>query len=700
MRRTSSVWIALALVALVACQSVRLVDPAGRPGASPPDVARHADARARSERLRAALDDVSAVLAREGAATAVSEPTHSRVREIKREYFAAREVLFELALLHAPAIVDRRDTRDPRPTLDRIALSLMAATELVTNFHAVATVLGRAPALRRTWNAPDPALGIPENSWSLALESYRNARYRELFAEAIDRLAAHRRALERDRIAGDPVVTALFPGGVSAGLDAARRTHALLSARLAEEDLAEDQAELQALRSRARAVRTAWAALAPSLAQAVARDGGLVRGEVHLALREVKREYVELRDRLWGLTFKHAGKLDRPDVPYPPVFRLRAVGISLLAAMTLYENARELELRLLPLRGMRALLNQADPALGIRRGFWDGVERELLRAGFRTVLEAGIQVFEDEGRTPVDADSDLRWLVGEILTSAGADEARRERVALAIAHALRHWARRLDLVDVALLRRGVLKEGTTQVSKVISNLAGAVEWRKGKLYDQAAWLAFVRERLEPGDLLLERTPFRLTDRFIPGYFGHVAMYVGTADDVRRLDLADHPWVAPWLGQVASGRTVVEALRQGTQINTLEHFLNVDDLVIMRPKPGAIPRADVVRAVALAFSHVGKRYDFAFDNNTWDAIVCSELAFQTYVGVRWPFARVLNAFTISPDDVAVLAGADAARPFELVTFIRDGRVVHDRRHGVLDEASFAAVLGPRYRAAER
>jgi hypothetical protein len=44
-------------------------------------------------------------------------------------------------------------------------------------------------------------------------------------------------------------------------------------------------------------------------------------------------------------------------------------------------------------------------------------------------------------------------------------------------------------------------------------------------------------------------------------------------------------------------------------------LNIDDLAILRPKPEAIAQAEVVRAIQLAFSHVGKQYDFRFDNNT-------------------------------------------------------------------------------------
>ena len=31
---------------------------------------------------------------------------------------------------------------------------------------------------------------------------------------------------------------------------------------------------------------------------------------------------------------------------------------------------------------------------------------------------------------------------------------------------------------------------------------------------------------QAGDILLEKTPFRLTDKLIPGYWGHAAVWIG------------------------------------------------------------------------------------------------------------------------------------------------------------------------------
>jgi len=76
-------------------------------------------------------------------------------------------------------------------------------------------------------------------------------------------------------------------------------------------------------------------------------------------------------------------------------------------------------------------------------------------------------------------------------------------------------------------------------------------------------------------------------------------------------------------------------------------------------------------------------------------VCSELAVQTYVDVRWSVGRVLTSYTIATDDVVIFAGSDPAQAFQLVTFIHDGRVVQDRATGELGEGRYVELLGRKY-----
>ena len=49
--------------------------------------------------------------------------------------------------------------------------------------------------------------------------------------------------------------------------------------------------------------------------------------------------------------------------------------------------------------------------------------------------------------------------------------------------------------------------------------------------------------LRPLDILLEKTPFRRTDMFIPGHFGHVAIRTGAEAELRAIGAWDDPALA-------------------------------------------------------------------------------------------------------------------------------------------------------------
>jgi hypothetical protein len=116
--------------------------------------------------------------------------------------------------------------------------------------------------------------------------------------------------------------------------------------------------------------------------------------------------------------------------------------------------------------------------------------------------------------------------------------------------------------------------------------------------------------------------------------------------------------------------VVEALRSGVELNPLSHFLNIDDLAALRARK----MDDKGRATVIlnAFRQIGKEYDFNFDVETRDRIVCSELIYVTHTGIDWPTTKTLGRATISPDQVA--AKALPGGPLELVLLYQDGKPV--------------------------
>ncbi|WP_457743840.1 YiiX/YebB-like N1pC/P60 family cysteine hydrolase [Sulfurimonas sp.] len=223
-----------------------------------------------------------------------------------------------------------------------------------------------------------------------------------------------------------------------------------------------------------------------------------------------------------------------------------------------------------------------------------------------------------------------------------------------------------------------------EISKDFGNSAGLVATRKGKLYDDANVAANVRASIQPGDILLEKTPFRLTDKLIPGHWGDAAIYIGTEDELKALGLWDDPVVSKYHQEIIDGKVIDEALRDGVQLNTVEHFLNIDDLAIMHDENETLE--DKKARIILTLRQLGKEYDFKFDIETSVKIVCSELIYATSILIDWATEKTAGINTISPDNVAVKSVEDNTT-FTLKLLYHDGvEITTDRKaymQGLLD-----------------
>jgi hypothetical protein len=220
---------------------------------------------------------------------------------------------------------------------------------------------------------------------------------------------------------------------------------------------------------------------------------------------------------------------------------------------------------------------------------------------------------------------------------------------------------------------GLDRKGVNLFSMVFGNAVGLVETRKGKLYGRKEVDADLRRTLTAGDILLEKTPFRLTDKLIPGYWGHAAVWTGTESELKELGIWDNPVVARYHDQIREGRLVVEALRSGVEMNNLEHFLNIDSIGVLR-NPG-LTRESRAGTIVRALRQVGKPYDFNFDVESKERVYCSKLVYLSYSGIDWPTAKSLGRTTFTPDDVAAKAAPGSA--LQLVAFYHDGKRVDDR-----------------------
>ncbi len=192
---------------------------------------------------------------------------------------------------------------------------------------------------------------------------------------------------------------------------------------------------------------------------------------------------------------------------------------------------------------------------------------------------------------------------------------------------------------------------TNLLSGFFGNVAGTIKWRDGYFYHNEELEKKVNEGLKPMDILFEKSPFVVTDKFIPGHFGHVALYIGTKKQLEDLGMWGHPSIVPFQDQIEKGHTILEAVRPGVRLTSLSEFLNIDELTVVRKSDALDSPKKVSEQIARGFEQIGKSYDFNFDISTLDKIVCSELLYIVFGHVNWPTRYRFDRPTVTPDDLS-------------------------------------------------
>jgi len=179
------------------------------------------------------------------------------------------------------------------------------------------------------------------------------------------------------------------------------------------------------------------------------------------------------------------------------------------------------------------------------------------------------------------------------------------------------------------------------LSKIFGQFAGQFH---GKI-DKKTNSMLLRSHLQEYDIVLQKSLTHLTEKFIPGYFGHVGVYLGNDQ-------------------------MIETPRSGVRICSTEEFSNGEIYLIVRPVN--LSKSQKQKIKSSLNSQMGKKYDFNFDSQSPDRIVCSDLVCLAYDYIDWQSKKRAGHYITSPDD---LVGSLLARPdFTFEMYINQGQFI--------------------------
>ncbi len=133
----------------------------------------------------------------------------------------------------------------------------------------------------------------------------------------------------------------------------------------------------------------------------------------------------------------------------------------------------------------------------------------------------------------------------------------------------------------------------------------------------------VKPLLQPGDIVLQRFEGWVDKWFIPGFWNHAAIYIGSKEE-----------------------QVVHAVSEGVLIEDIINFMRTDHMIILRPKDVSLTNEAINKAIGI----VGCEYDFIFDFSNNVRFACTEVIDYCYGG-KFVKSRHFFRETLTPDDIA-------------------------------------------------
>ena len=299
-------------------------------------------------------------------------------------------------------------------------------------------------------------------------------------------------------------------------------------------------------------------------------------------------------------------------------------------------------------------LNEPEPHFGIPSGTYDRIQASLTSPLHAWHLYHAREYWNDNLTCLVDIsrDTELEPLVEIARRTLALHEIDLQQYAV---DRLRTRARQAKTTG-----RDVIGRALYGLQKAVSRLISGKFTHIGHKPQLPAEIAAqVRQLIRPGDVFVNRKDHAITNYFLPGFWPHAAFYIGETAQLEQMGIAEHPNGQPrWRRLLEcdtndSGR-VVEALKDGVRIRSLESPFAADAITVIRPR---LPEEIITEAIARALFHDGKPYDFNFDLTRSDRLVCTEVVYRSYEGladVHFPLTQRAGRMTLAAEDLLNMA----------------------------------------------
>ena len=152
-------------------------------------------------------------------------------------------------------------------------------------------------------------------------------------------------------------------------------------------------------------------------------------------------------------------------------------------------------------------------------------------------------------------------------------------------------------------------------------------------------LVKVKSIVFPGDVILRRNELQVTNIGIPGFWKHSGIYVGDLSQFDSFftglpmlngqqpsDYIKENYPEIYKKLLNEKTRIIEAIAEGVVIEPVEHIAKTDYLAVLRTH---LDKEDIFKSLLTAFEYLGTPYDYLFDFNNDNELVCSELLYNSF-----------------------------------------------------------------------
>lgn len=343
---------------------------------------------------------------------------------------------------------------------------------------------------------------------------------------------------------------------------------------------------------------------------------------------------------------------------------------------------------------LETLLDEANDEFGVPQGAFAAFKLKAIHVATSTQLLTGdawaLTVTPTMKKLKAFDEADVKWAWDEMKT-----DSKQARASLLKSGVKLFTVNATDIV----------KDSTMQT--VFPVQKSFAEWmgdtRVARIGKPLVTTAFVEKavlpKLQPGDVIVTRQNWFLSNIGLPGFWPHAELYVGRPKEWAALEL--DPGVQAWLKTQPEKPTslaellekrypakwktyaggvdfqghgpirVIESISEGVSFTAIEHAFGVDYLGALRPR---LPLVEKARSIERAFQYQGRPYDFDFDFFSDSTLVCTELVYKAYQqdkdmkGLDFPLVDVAGRKTLPANEIVKRFDLEAETPNRQLDFV--------------------------------